>query len=377
MNAPRRVLIAPDKFKGTMTATQAAQAIQRGLQLAWPDAQFTCVALADGGEGFTEGLVGATGGQLHSIHAVDALGRPCIAQWGELDRSSAAFDISSASGLNALALHERNPLQTSTFGSGLILRELLARGFARIFFGLGGSATNDAGIGIAAALGFRFLDSRGEDVPANGRGLSSIARLEWPTSIRKSNIVLATDVTNPLHGSEGAAHQFARQKGADEATIAELDRGLKHFAAIVAGCTGEDLSARPGAGAAGGVGFGMMALLQAEQRSGFDVLCEHLRLSALIESHDLIITGEGAFDRTSLAGKAPLRLAELARRQQRPVWGVFGRCEIEQVHRYFDNHVTLATPECVRSTQEHTEWLARRVFELANDGKEKPRCSGA
>ncbi|HVF18474.1 MAG TPA: glycerate kinase, partial [Steroidobacteraceae bacterium] len=240
MNAPRRVLIAPDKFKGTMTAKEAAQAIQQGLQRAWPGARFTCVALADGGEGFAEGLVDARGGQLHPIQTLDALGRPCTAQWGELDRSCAVFDISSASGLTALAINERNPLQTSSFGSGLILRDLIARGFERIFVGLGGSATNDAGIGIAAALGFRFLDSRGQEVALNGRALAGIARIEGPLPIAQSNIVLATDVINPLYGVEGAAHQFARQKGADDVAIAELDRGLKHFAAIVAAHFGQD-----------------------------------------------------------------------------------------------------------------------------------------
>jgi glycerate 2-kinase len=367
MNPPRHVLIAPDKFKGTMTAREAAQAINQGLLCAWPDARFTCVALADGGEGFTESLVHATGGQLHSIETLDALGRPCIAQWGELDRSRAAFDISSASGLSALTDHERNPMQTSTFGSGIILREIIARGFEHVVFGLGGSATNDAGIGIAAALGFRFFDSRGQQVAASGGSLASIARIEWPAPIPHIRIVLATDVINPLHGPEGAAHQFARQKGASEAMIRELDRGLKHFAKRVEEQVEGDFSVRPGSGAAGGVGFGMMALLRAEQRSGFDVLSEHLQLPSLIETHDLIITGEGSFDRTSLGGKAPFKLAELAHRFGRRVWGVFGRCEFEPMHDYFDKHVTLGTLEPLRSTQEHMALLARRVFELATE----------
>jgi glycerate kinase len=365
MSTPHRVLIAPDKFKGTMTSREAAQAIQRGLQSAWPDALFTCVALADGGEGFTECLVEARGGQLHSIQTLDALGRPCIAQWGQLDPSSAAFDISSASGLSALALDERNPLLTSTFGSGLILRELIDRGFERIFIGLGGSATNDAGIGVAAALGFRFLDSRGEVVEANGGALASIVRIEPPTSLRRATIILATDVNNPLQGADGAAHQFARQKGADDEAVGELDRGLAQFAAVVTRLIGEDLSAHPGAGAAGGVGFGMMALLRAEQRSGFDVLCENLQLPRLIETHDLIITGEGSIDRTSLGGKGPIRLAQLARRYDRRIWGVFGRCEIEQVHDHFERYVTLDPSELARSTQQHEDLLTRRVFELA------------
>ena len=374
MNAPRRVLIAPDKFKGTMSAKEAAQAIQRGLQRAWSDAQFTCIALADGGEGFTQCLVESKGGQLHPLQTLDALGRPCTAQWGELDGSCAAFDISSASGLGALTIGERNPLQASTFGSGLVLRELLARGYARIFVGLGGSATNDAGIGIAAALGFSFLDAHGKAVELNGRGLASIVRIETPVSKPRASIVIATDVTNPLYGAEGAAHQFARQKGADDEAIARLDRGLQHFAAIVAEHVGKDFSSHAGAGAAGGVGFGMLALLGAEQRGGFDVLSDQLTLPALIDTHDLIITGEGAFDRTSLAGKAPMKLAELAHRHGRQIWGVFGRCEIDEVHDYFDRHATLESAVLPRSPQGHMDVLSRRVFELAtraSDGKEK------
>jgi glycerate 2-kinase len=363
--APHRVLIAPDKFKGTLSAKEAASAIQRGLQSAWSDAHFTCVALADGGEGFTQCLVEAKGGQLHSMRTLDALGRSCTAHWGELDRTSAAFDISSASGLSALTISERNPLQTSTFGSGLVLRELMSRGYAHIFVGLGGSATTDAGIGIAAALGFRFVDGQGKDVELNGQGLASIVRIESPRSIARASIVIATDVTNPLYGADGAAHQFARQKGADEEAIAALDGGLQHFAAIVAEYVGEDYSAYPGAGAAGGVGFGMLALLGAEQRSGFDVLSDRLKLPALIEAHDLIITGEGAFDRTSLAGKAPMKLAELAHRCGRQIWGVFGRCEIGEVHDYFDRHVTLESATLPNSPQEHMDVLSRRAFELA------------
>jgi glycerate 2-kinase len=368
MNSPHRVLIAPDKFKGTMTAKQAGSAIRSGLERMWPDAEFTVVAFADGGEGFTECLVEARQGHLHAAKTLDALGRACTAQWGEIDAGrTAVLDIASASGLAQLSPPERDPSVTSTLGTGIVLGELIARGFRDVFVGLGGSATNDAGIGIAAALGFRFLDSSGREVPSTGDALRAIARIDAPPRAMPVRFVIATDVDNPLYGPDGAAYQFAAQKGADAATIRRLDEGLQHFAAIVSKHVGQDLSTRSGAGAAGGAAFGMMALLNAERRSGFEVLREQLQLDRLIEAHDLIVTGEGAFDATSLAGKAPARLAQLARRLNKPVWGLFGRCDIANVADSFDRHASLSVGalEVPNTLDLHLERLSRAAFDLA------------
>jgi glycerate 2-kinase len=369
-NSPHRVLIAPDKFKGTMTAKQAGSAILSGLQRAWPDAEFTLIALADGGEGFTECLIEARHGRLHVAKTLDALGRACTAGWGEIDAGrTAVLDIASASGLAELSPSERNPSLTSTLGTGIVLRELIARGFETIYLGLGGSATNDAGVGIAVALGFRFLDSGGREVPSNGGALSAIARIEAPPSSPFVRFVIATDVDNPLYGPDGAACQFAAQKGADATTIRRLDDGLQHFAATVSKHVGQDLWARSGAGAAGGVGFGMMALLNAERRSGFEVLREQLHLDRLIETHDLIVTGEGAFDVTSLAGKAPARLAQLARKLTKPIWGLFGRCDVANTADYFDRHASLSEGEGAVEVPNtlglNLERLSRAAFDLA------------
>jgi glycerate kinase len=364
-----RVLIAPDKFKGTLTSRQAARAIRVGLQRAWPDAQFTEIALADGGEGFTDCLVDALHGRAHTIQSVDAANHPCIATWGELASelgSVAALDIASASGLAQLRLDARNPELTSTFGTGLVLREIIARGLQTILVGLGGSATNDGGTGIAAALGFRFLDVHGNEVPTNGAALASIVRIEGPRKPIASRIVIATDVENPLYGSEGAAHRFAAQKGANPDMVARLDAGLRHFAAVVANHVGHDYSVHPGAGAAGGAGFGMLALLGAQRRSGFDILREQLQLDRLIEAHDLVVTGEGAFDATSLTGKAPAQLAQLVTAKGRRAWAVFGRCDLENAAGRFDRYATL-DGGVTGTLETHLERVSRASFELAKE----------
>jgi glycerate kinase len=361
-----RVLIAPDKFKGTLTSREAARAIRVGLSRAWPHAQFTEVALADGGEGFTECLIAALHGLSHQTRTVDATHQPCTGIWGELG-DVASLDIATASGLAQLHAAARNPELTSTYGTGVVLREIVTRAFPTIILGLGGSATNDAGIGIAAALGFRFLDVRGNEVPLQGAALGSITRIEGPERPMSSRIVIATDVDNPLYGPEGAAHRFAAQKGADPAMVQRLDAGLRHFAQVVAEYVGRDYSSHAGAGAAGGAGFGMLALLGAKRRSGFDILREHLELDRLIEAHELVITGEGAFDTTSLAGKAPAQISRLAAEKGRPVWAVFGRCDLENAAGCFDRFATLAG-SVAGAAETHADRLSHAAYELARGG---------
>lgn len=342
---PAAILVAPDKFKGTLSSEEAGAAIAAGLRRAWPDAAIRVLPLADGGEGFVRALVLATDGRFHSSETVDARGRACRATWGELgDGRTAAFELASAAGLSALAPEWRDPLETSTWGCGLVLRDILHRGFNRILIGLGGSATNDGGLGLAAALGYSFQDARGQPVPLTGAGLARVARIVAPPSPPKLELIAATDVDNPLYGPEGAACQFARQKGADDAAIARLDAGLRQFAAVVAAHAGRDLAGAPGAGAAGGAAFGLMALLGAQRRSGFDVLREAAGLDALVRRSALVVTGEGCLDRTSFAGKAPVRLAELARSHGVPVWGVFGRIDPSVRSTPAFVHVAATTP---------------------------------
>ena len=327
--SPQRVLVMPDKFKGTLTSDQAARAIVRGLRRAWPEARFTRRTLADGGEGFAQALITATAGKARRCASVDAVGEPCRAAWGLLgDGRSAVFDLAAASGLAQLASSSRDPRRTSTFGSGIVLRKAIAAGANAIFVGLGGSATNDGGIGLAAALGWKFLDRHGGEIAATGAGLLRLERVVAPKHRSPARIVAACDVDNPLFGRNGAAYRFAPQKGADAEVVRELDRGLRRLARIVERDLGKDLAHIPGAGAAGGCGFGLMAFFDARLESGFEILRREMRLDALLREHDLLVTGEGAFDITSLAGKAPYRLAQLARKRRVPAWGIFGRINV-------------------------------------------------
>ena len=368
---PRRVLIAPDKFKGTLTSGQAGRAILRGLRRAWPRTGFTSFALADGGDGFARILTQATGGKLHKVRTSDAAGRRCDAVWGRLgDGRTAVLDLASASGLAGLPPNLRNPGETSTFGTGLVLKRIIASGAKVIIVGLGGSATNDGGVGLASALGWQFLDRTGGTIPLTGRGLLQLHRIIPPPGRQTVRVVAAADVDNPLYGPDGAACQFGPQKGATPRSVAVLDSGLRRLARIARRDTGTDLADVPGACAAGGCGFGLLTFLGAELRPGFDLLCRYTALDELVGRHDLVVTGEGCFDRTSLAGKGPYRLACLARKARVPVWGVFGRIDLPRAEMPFERILALSEKEDASlqsaTASTHARRLERGAFRLAS-----------
>ncbi|MBS0516916.1 MAG: glycerate kinase [Proteobacteria bacterium] len=373
MESPARILVMPDKFKGTLTSDEAARAIVRGLRCAWPRARFTTRTLADGGEGFAAALVRATGGTSRRCASVDASGYPCRAVWGWLgDGRGAVLDLAAASGLAQLPRALRSPLRTSTYGSGLVLRKAIDAGAAKIVIGLGGSATNDGGIGLAAALGWKFLDRRGGEIELNGAGLLQLDRIVAPKPRPRLRIVAACDVDNPLFGRNGAAYRFAAQKGADAAAVRALDRGLRRLARIVERDLGGNVAQVAGAGAAGGAGFGLMAFFGARLESGFEILRREMRLDALLREHDLVVTGEGAFDLTSLSGKAPYRLALHARQMRVPVWGVFGRIDVAVSRLPFARAAALvvrdATVPASLASAKHALRLERAAYELAVRG---------
>jgi glycerate kinase len=327
---PPRVLIAPDKFKGTLTAAQAARAIERGVKRAWPHAQATRLPLTDGGEGFVETMVRLTGGKLRSSMTTDAAGRPCRARWGVLgDGKTAVIGLSEASGLAQLPRERRRADRTSNLGTGALIARARAAGHREILVGLGGSATTEGGISLAAAVGYRFLDRRGRPVSLDGAGLAKLDRIEPPAQLPRAKFIVATDVGNPLFGPRGAAHQFGPQKGASPAMVRKLDAGLRRLARIVQRDLGRDLAQKPGAGAAGGCGYGLMAFFHARREDGFRLVRERAGLDGLIRAHDLVITGEGSFDRTSLLGKAPAQLAALGRKLRKPVWALCGRVDLK------------------------------------------------
>ena len=284
-----RILLAPDSFKESASAEAIAQAMARGIKRGNPQAECRLMPLSDGGEGLTQALVHATAGTLHNVETVDAIGRPITAQFGFLGNNrascilhTAVVELASASGLERVSPADRNALSASTFGTGLLIRAAIDAGADRIVLGLGGSATTDGGTGLARALGFRFLDTAGHDIPLGGGSLVDLERIddsEVPNFVKNVPIVLACDVTNPLTGPEGAAHVFAPQKGANTAQVELLDQGLANLAHAIMQYNGRDIERIPGTGAAGGTGAGCSAC-SIQQYGRESNLCSILRMVA-------------------------------------------------------------------------------------------------
>jgi glycerate kinase len=316
-----KFLIAPDKFKGSLGARTIAEAIAAGIRDSLPHAEITLLPIADGGEGTAEVICAASGGEWHECEVHDPLGRPVVARYCTIENgATAVMEMSEASGLWRLAEDERDPLITSSFGTGEMLLDAAQRGAKEIIIGLGGSATNDGGVGMARALGFRFVDSDGVDLPPFTTELLRLARIEAPAELRLPTITAAVDVHNPLLGERGATRVFAPQKGAKPEHLELLERALARVADVVAG---EHRDA-PGAGAAGGLGFALLAFCGAELRSGFDVVAERVGLPAAIRDADVIITGEGRLDAQTREGKAPYGVAKLARAAGKKVHAIVG-----------------------------------------------------
>ncbi len=311
-----KIVIAPQGFKAGISGLEAAQAIARGVSAAVPDAETVLAPVADGGDGTLNALVDATGGQVFTSSVTGPLGQPLEAQWGVMgDGRTAVIEMALASGLALVPQRRRNPRITTTAGTGEILKEALDRGYTHIVVGLGGSATNDGGAGLATALGASFLDSRGYPLPPGGSSLARLDRIESDglhPGLGEATIVAATDVTNPLCGSEGASAIFGPQKGANQEMVQELDAALANYARVVARDLGRDVSEQPGAGAAGGLGAGLMAFTGATLRSGIDMVCEVLGFDALLQGADLVITGEGRADHSTIFNKAPVGVARHA-----------------------------------------------------------------
>ena len=311
-----KIVIAPQGFKATLSGLEAARAIARGVSAALPDAETVLAPVADGGDGTLNALVDGTGGQVFASRVTGPLGQPVEAQWGVMgDGRTAVIEMALASGIALVPQRRRNPRITTTAGTGEILREALDRGYDRIIVGLGGSATNDGGTGLAAALGARFLDSAGHPLPPGGSALAGLDRVETDglhPGLRDATIIAATDVTNPLCGPEGASAIFGPQKGASPEMVQELDAALVNYARVVARDLGRDVSEHPGAGAAGGLGAGLIAFAGATLQSGIDMVCDVIGFDALLEGADLVITGEGRADRSTIFNKAPVGVARHA-----------------------------------------------------------------
>lgn len=326
-----KILIAPDKFKGSLTANEAAQAIKQGLVASGLD--FTCriVPMADGGEGTFELLTQHTGGRRITTQAQDPLGRIIDASYGISDDHKTAFiEMAAASGLSLLKDHERNPANTHTVGTGQLIGHALASGVQKIILGIGGTATNDAGIGIAHALGARFFDAANQELRPVGGNLSLIASVDiagMNPLLKHVKIIALCDVDNPLWGVQGAAWQFATQKGGDEETTKLLDEGLQSFANIVRSQFHCDINF-PGAGAGGGVGGGIKLFFNGELKSGITFMLDFLNVEKMISACDVVISGEGKLDLQTLSGKVIHGLAQLCVKHRKPLYVVVGKNEL-------------------------------------------------
>jgi len=319
-----KVTIAPDGLKESLSATQVAHAMARGVRAAAADAELELVPVADGGEGTVEALVAATGGRMLEAEVTDPLGRPVSATFGLCggDRQ-VVVEMAAASGLALLKPTERDPLRTSTRGTGGLIRAALDAGAHEIILGIGGSATVDCGTGMAIELGARLLDADGREIedPCGGR-LEDIQHVDLSgldPRLSKVKITVASDVANPLLGPSGAARVYAPQKGADAVAVERLERGVENFARVVHRELGRDVSQLPGAGAAGGLGAGLVAFLNAEVRSGIETVMEAARLEDRMRNSQLVFTAEGRADGQSAFGKAPVGVARLAQRLGVPV----------------------------------------------------------
>ena len=323
-----RIVIAPDSFKGSLSAQEVCDAIARGVLRAAPETVIDTVPMADGGEGTVQSLVDATGGELVMQHVTGPLGEPVTATFGLLgDGETAVIEMASASGLPLVPEGRRNPLVTTTRGTGELMRAALDRGRRKLLIGIGGSATNDGGAGMAQALGAALLDGNGRPIGPGGGALASLARIDlsgMDPRLAETEVVVACDVENPLTGARGASAVYGPQKGATPVMVRQLDANLSHFAEIIRRDLGKDVAEVPGAGAAGGLGAGLIAFTGASLRRGVEIVIEAVRLRERLRGADLVITGEGRTDGQTVFGKTPAGVARVAGELGIPVVGLVG-----------------------------------------------------
>jgi glycerate kinase len=323
-----KILIAPDSFKDCLSAREVASALSRGILKIYPDAVCILVPMADGGEGTVESVIDATGGKRIKLKVMDPLMREISSFYGITgDGQTAVIEMAAASGIELLSNDERNPWITSTFGTGQLIGDALDRGVKKIMLGIGGSATNDCGAGMAEALGVTFSGKFG---PMSVRGGGALGEVEGihmeglDSRLAGTEIIVACDVNNPLTGPQGASAVYGPQKGADKILVEKLDRNLLHFADLIGAQLGKEVKEVAGAGAAGGLGAGLMAFLDAHLVKGFDMIAGLVGLDELISEADLVITGEGKMDAQTRFGKTPFGVAQMANKLGKPVIGVAG-----------------------------------------------------
>lgn len=309
-----KFVIAPDSFKGSLTAKQAADAIYTGLKRVFPEADYELVPMADGGEGTVQSLVDATHGSFRHADVLNPLGQPVSAEYGLLgDQQTAVIEMAAASGIQFVNEDTKNPLVTTTYGTGQLMLDAMHHGAREIIIGIGGSATTDGGQGMAEALGVKFLDAAGAPISRGGGGLADLATIDVSgidPLVAQTKVRIASDVTNPLVGEKGSAAVFGPQKGATPAMVATLDANLAHYAALIKATLGKDLADFPGAGAAGGLGAGLLAFTDSQMEKGVEIVVRETHLKERAVNADYVFTGEGAIDFQTQYGKTPMGTAQ-------------------------------------------------------------------
>lgn len=323
-----KIVIAPDSYKESLTALQVATEIEAGFREIFPDAEYITLPMADGGEGTVAALVAATGGRLCEVDVTDPLGVKTSACYGlTSDGKTAIIEMAAASGLALVAPPLRNPLNTTSYGTGELIKAALDAGVDHLIVGIGGSASNDGGAGMLQALGVKLLDNSGGDIGFGGAGLARLDRIDARSidpRLKTCRIEVACDVNNPLTGSKGASAVYGPQKGATPEMVAELDANLSRFADLIRRSFGIEVDAVPGAGAAGGMGAALLAFLNARLRPGIDIVMDAVGLDAAVRDADLVITGEGRIDSQTIHGKTPIGVARVAKLYNKPVIGIAG-----------------------------------------------------
>ncbi len=385
-----KIVLAPDSFKGNLTSLQVASALEKGIKRVIPNANCIKVPMADGGEGTVQSLIDATGGKFVRKQVKGPAGKLVSARYGILaDGKTAVIEMAEASGLPEVeGTKDKNPMKTTTFGTGQLMMDAINKGTNHIILGLGGSATVDGGAGMAQALGVRFLDKKGNVIKELGAGgmLNKIASIDMTgvnTKVKQTKITVASDVENPLCGKKGAAYVFGPQKGATPAMVTRLDANLKHFAGVIKKDLRKDVMKLKGAGAAGGLGAGLVAFTGAKLKSGIDIVIEATGLAKHIKGADLVLTGEGRVDFQTAFGKTPSGVAKAARKHNVQTVAIGGGIT-DDARGVFEHGIDGLASACARdmSLQEamsnskaHLANAAERVIRLVLIGKKlaKPK----
>jgi len=376
-----KIVIAPDSYKESLTAMEVANAVEAGFKQVMPNATYVKLPMADGGEGTVQSLVDATGGDIIEHTVTGPLGEQVDAFYGLMgEGKTAVIEMAAASGLHLVEPSQRNPLQTTTYGTGELIKAALDKGVEHIIVGIGGSATNDGGIGMAQALGIRMLDADGKEIGYGGGALARLSHIDMSDvdpRLAAINLEVACDVDNPLCGPKGASHVFGPQKGATPEMVAQLDANLAHYADIIKSQLGRDVKEMAGAGAAGGLGAALLGLLCASLRPGIEIVMDAVNLSQVVSDADLVITGEGRIDSQTIHGKTPIGVARTAKKYQLPVIGIAG-CQSNDCHVVYEHGIdavfsvvprSVSLEEALRDAAINVEMTARNVAAMVVMGK--------